>query len=144
LDRSSQDGVVVALDRDEGKTWSPSHHKGGFDFSNGDQGSLGSFFLNGAQRAFQAALALHDLNGVASVLPYHIDSHITMADYFEFVGEHQVPQMPCLYRLERAWHPMSTPFNGNCRLKFTHETNKPFFTSLFRYMRNMDRPMWLS
>ncbi|CAN6968680.1 unnamed protein product [Brassica oleracea var. botrytis] len=117
LDRSSQDGVVVALDRDEGED---------------------------AQRAFQAALALHDLNGVASVLPYHIDSHITMADYFEFVGEHQVPQMPCLYRLERAWHPMFTPFNGNCRLKFTHETNKPFFKSLFRHMRNMDRPMWLS
>ncbi|KAF2565258.1 hypothetical protein F2Q68_00023682 [Brassica cretica] len=39
-----------------------------------------------AQRAFQAAQNLHDLNGVASVLinnPYHIDSLITMADYFK-------------------------------------------------------------
>ncbi|KAF2565968.1 hypothetical protein F2Q70_00028934 [Brassica cretica] len=132
LDRSSQDGVVVALDRDEGE----------------DAESITSqrrcIQLLQAQRAFQAALALHDLNGVAIVLPYHIDSHITMADYFEFVGEHQVPQMPRLYRLERAWYPMFTPFNGICRLKFTHETNKPFFSSLFRHMRNMDRPMWLS
>ncbi|ESQ39333.1 hypothetical protein EUTSA_v10001357mg [Eutrema salsugineum] len=98
-----------------------------------------------AQRAFQAAQAIHDLNGVASVLinhPYHIDSLITMADYFKFVGEHQMAADAigkCLYGLERAWHPMFTPFQGNCRLKFSHETNKPFFTTLFAHMRNMDR-----
>ncbi|KAJ0258155.1 hypothetical protein HA466_0070020 [Hirschfeldia incana] len=98
-----------------------------------------------AQRAFQAAQNLHDLNGVASVLinnPYHIDSLITMADYFKFSGDHQMAADAigkCLYGLERAWHPMFTPFNGNCRLKFTHDTNKPFFTTLFAHMRNMDR-----
>lgn len=98
-----------------------------------------------AQRAFQAAQAIHDLNGVASVLinhPYHLESLITMADYFKFVGEHQMAADAigkCLYGLERAWHPMFTPFQGNCRLKFTHETNKPFFTTLSTYMRNMDR-----
>ncbi|KAL0862088.1 hypothetical protein Bca101_041206 [Brassica carinata] len=98
-----------------------------------------------AQRSFQAAQNLHDLNGVASVLinhPYHIDSLITMADYFKFAGDHQMAADAigkCLYGLERAWHPMFTPFNGNCRLKFTHDTNKPFFTTLFAHMRNMDR-----
>lgn len=98
-----------------------------------------------AQRSFQAAQNLHDLNGVASVLinhPYHIDSLITMADYFKFAGDHQMAADAigkCLYGLERAWHPMFTPFNGNCRLKFTHDTNKPFFTTLFSHMRNMDR-----
>ncbi|KAG2290498.1 hypothetical protein Bca52824_050102 [Brassica carinata] len=98
-----------------------------------------------AQRAFQAAQNLHDLNGVASVLinnPYHIDSLITMADYFKFAGDHQMSADAigkCLYGLERAWHPMFTPFNGNCRLKFAHDTNKPFFTTLFAHMRNMDR-----
>ncbi|CAH2057699.1 unnamed protein product [Thlaspi arvense] len=98
-----------------------------------------------AQRVFQAAQDSHDLNGVASVLinhPYHIDSLITMADYFRFSGEHQMAADAigkCLYGLERAWHPMFTPFQGNCRLKFTHETNKPFFKTLFTYMSNMDR-----
>ncbi|KAG7575184.1 Transcription factor 25 [Arabidopsis suecica] len=98
-----------------------------------------------AQRAFQAAQAIHDLNGVASVLihhPYHIESLITMADYFKFVGEHDMAADSigkCLYGLERAWHPMFTPFQGNCRLEFTHETNKLFFKTLFTHMRNMDR-----
>uniref|UniRef100_A0A1J3CU59 Transcription factor 25 n=1 Tax=Noccaea caerulescens TaxID=107243 RepID=A0A1J3CU59_NOCCA len=98
-----------------------------------------------AHRAFQAAQATHDLNGVASVLrnhPYHIDSLITMADYFKFTGEHEMAADAigkCLYGLERAWHPMFTPFQGNCRLKFSHETNKPFFKTLFAHMRNMDR-----
>lgn len=98
-----------------------------------------------AQRAFQAAQAIHDLNGVASVLihhPYHIESLITMADYFKFVGEHDMASDAigkCLYGLERAWHPMFTPFQGNCRLEFNHETNKLFFKTLFTHMRNMDR-----
>ncbi|XP_023640195.1 transcription factor 25 [Capsella rubella] len=97
-----------------------------------------------AQRAFQAAQAIHDLNGVASVLihhPYHIESLITMADYFKFVGEHDMAADAigkCLYGLERAWHPMFTPFQGNCRLEFNHETNKLFFKTLFTHMRNMD------
>ncbi|XP_021896812.1 transcription factor 25 [Carica papaya] len=98
-----------------------------------------------AQRAFQAAQAIHDLNGVASVLlynPYHLDSLITMADYFRFAGEHQMSAdaiAKCLYALECAWHPMFTPFLGNCQLKFHHETNKPLFTTLFSHMKNMDR-----
>ncbi|XP_010506706.1 PREDICTED: transcription factor 25 [Camelina sativa] len=98
-----------------------------------------------AQRAFQAAQAIHDLNGVASVLihhPYHIESLITMADYFKFVGEHDMAADAigkCLYGLERAWHPMFTPFQGNCRLDFNHDTNKLFFKTLFTHMRNMDR-----
>ncbi|KAE8703617.1 hypothetical protein F3Y22_tig00110467pilonHSYRG00146 [Hibiscus syriacus] len=69
-----------------------------------------------AQRAFEAAQAIHDLNGVASVLmyhPYHLDSLITMADYFRFVG--------------------------NCQLKFSHDSNKPLFKALFTHMKNMDR-----
>ncbi|XP_010518376.1 PREDICTED: transcription factor 25-like [Camelina sativa] len=98
-----------------------------------------------AQRAFQAAQAIHDLNGVASVLihhPYHIESLITMADYFKFVGEHDMAADAigkCLYGLERAWHPMFTPFQGNCRLDFNHDTNKLFFKTLFTHLRNMDR-----
>ncbi|XP_010544897.1 PREDICTED: transcription factor 25 [Tarenaya hassleriana] len=98
-----------------------------------------------AQNAFQAAQAIHDLNGVASVLihhPYHLDSLVTMADYFRFVGEHQMAADSigkCLYALECAWHPMFTPFEGNCQLKFSHETNKPLFTTLFTHMRSMDR-----
>ncbi|OMO64143.1 Transcription factor 25 [Corchorus capsularis] len=98
-----------------------------------------------AQRAFEAAQAIHDLNGVASVLlyhPYHVDSLITMADYFKFVGEHQMSAdaiAKCLYAMECAWHPMFTPFQGNCQLKFSHDTNKPLFKALFTHMKNMDR-----
>ncbi|XP_021281378.1 transcription factor 25 [Herrania umbratica] len=98
-----------------------------------------------AQRAFEAAQAIHDLNGVASVLlyhPYHLDSLITMADYFKFVGEHQMSAdaiAKCLYALECAWHPMFTPLQGNCQLKFSHDRNKPIFKALFTHMKNMDR-----
>ncbi|KAJ0053825.1 hypothetical protein Pint_00712 [Pistacia integerrima] len=98
-----------------------------------------------AQRAFEAAQAIHDLNSVASVLlyhPYHLDSLITMADYFKFVGEHQMAAdavAKCLYALECAWHPMFTPLQANCQLKISHETNKPLFKSLFIHMINMDR-----
>lgn len=98
-----------------------------------------------AQRAFEAAQAIHDLNGVASVLmyhPYHLDSLITMSDYFKFVAEHQMAAdavAKCLYALECAWNPMFTPLQGNCQLKFSHETNKPLFKALFTHMINMDR-----
>ncbi|KAJ8898719.1 hypothetical protein K2173_004867 [Erythroxylum novogranatense] len=98
-----------------------------------------------AQKAFEAAKAIHDLNGIASILvyhPYHLDSLITMADYFKFVGEHQMSAdaiAKSLYALECAWHPMFTPLQGNCQLKISHETNKPLFTTLFTHMKNMDR-----
>lgn len=98
-----------------------------------------------AQRAFEAAKSIHDLNSIASVLmynPYHLDSLITMADYFKFVGEQHMSAdatAKCLYALECAWHPMFTPLQGNCQLKFSHETNKPLFTTLFTHMKNMDR-----
>ena len=98
-----------------------------------------------AQRAFEAAKSIHDLNSIASVLmyhPFHLDSLITMADYFKFVGEHHMSAdatAKALYALECAWHPMFTPLQGNCQLKFSHETNKPLFTALFTHMKNMDR-----
>lgn len=97
------------------------------------------------QRAFDAAKAIHDLNGIASILlhhPYHLDSLITMADYFKFVGEHQMSAdaiAKSLYALECAWHPMFTPLQGNCQLKINHETNKPLLSTLFTHMKNMDR-----
>ncbi|KDP28379.1 hypothetical protein JCGZ_14150 [Jatropha curcas] len=98
-----------------------------------------------AQRAFEAAKAIHDLNGIASILlhhPYHLDSLITMADYFKFAGEHQMSAdatAKSLYALECAWPSMFTPFQGNCQLKISHETNKPLFATLFTHMKNMDR-----
>ncbi|KAM7276189.1 hypothetical protein ACFE04_018055 [Oxalis oulophora] len=97
------------------------------------------------QRAFEAAKAIHDLNGIASILMYHhyhLDSLLTMAEYFKFAGEHQMAAdavAKSLYALECAWHPMFTPFQANCQLKFSEETNKPLFTALFAHMRNLDR-----
>ncbi|XP_028795785.1 transcription factor 25 [Neltuma alba] len=98
-----------------------------------------------AQKAFEAAKAINDLNGLASILlyhPYHLDSLLTMAEYFKVVGEQQTSAdaiAKCLYALECAWHPMFTPLQGNCQLKFSHETNKPMFTALFTHMKNLDR-----
>lgn len=97
------------------------------------------------QRAFEAAKAIHDLNGVASILmhhPYHVESLMTLADYFRFSGEHQMAAdaiSKCLYALECAWHPMFSPLQGDCRLEYTHETNKPLFSTLFSHMKNLDR-----
>lgn len=98
-----------------------------------------------AQRAFEAAKAIHDLNGIASILlyyPYNIDSLITLAEYFKFSGELQMSTdatAKCLYALECAWHPMFTPLQGNCQLKYNHETNRQLFSTLFTHMKNMDR-----
>ncbi|GAB2291721.1 hypothetical protein Dimus_025972 [Dionaea muscipula] len=98
-----------------------------------------------AQRAFEAAKTIHDLNGVASILmhhPYHVESHLTMADYFKLTGEHQMAAdciAKCLYALECAWHPLFTPFLGNCRLEYIHDTNRPLFSTLFTHMKNLDR-----
>ncbi|KAG4940063.1 hypothetical protein JHK87_043934 [Glycine soja] len=98
-----------------------------------------------SQRAFEAAKAINDINGIASILqhhPYHIDSLLTMAEYFAVLGEQQMSAdaiARCLYALECAWHPMFNPLQGNCRLKFKHDTNKPIFTALFTHMKNLDR-----
>lgn len=98
-----------------------------------------------AQTAFEAAKAIHDLNGVASILmyhPYHVESLMTLADYFRFSGEHQMAAdavAKCLYALECAWHPLFCPLRGNCHLEFTHATNKPLFSTLFSHMKNLDR-----
>ncbi|KAF6156771.1 hypothetical protein GIB67_033240 [Kingdonia uniflora] len=98
-----------------------------------------------AQRAFDAAKTLHDLNGIASVLmyhPYHIESLLTIADVHKFSGEHQSSAdliSRCLFALECAWHPMFSPLLGNCQLKYKHDTNKLLFTVLFSYMQNMER-----
>ncbi|GAB4852846.1 hypothetical protein Ancab_017042 [Ancistrocladus abbreviatus] len=98
-----------------------------------------------AQRGFEAAKNIHDLNGVASILmyhPYHVESLMTLADYFKFTGEHQMAAdaiAKCLYALECAWHPMFTPLQGNCRLEYCHEINRPLFLTLFTHMKNLDR-----
>ncbi|CAL0317996.1 unnamed protein product [Lupinus luteus] len=98
-----------------------------------------------AQTAFEATKAINDLNGIASILmhhPYHLDSLLTMAEYFKVVGEQQMSAdaiAKCLYALECAWHPMFTPLQGNCQLKFSHDMNKPMFTALFTHMKNLDR-----
>lgn len=98
-----------------------------------------------AQRAFEAAKAIHDLNGIVNVLmhnPYHIDSLVTLAEYYKFSGELQMSSdaiARCLYAMECAWHPVFSLLQGKCQLKYIHETNKPFFSVLFSHMKNMDR-----
>uniref|UniRef100_A0A7N0UR90 Transcription factor 25 n=1 Tax=Kalanchoe fedtschenkoi TaxID=63787 RepID=A0A7N0UR90_KALFE len=98
-----------------------------------------------AQRAYEVAKNLHDLNVVYSILvdyPYHLDSLLAISEYFKLVGEQQLAAnaiSKCLYALECAWHPLFTPLQGNCQLKFIHETNKPFFKILFTHMKNTDR-----
>ncbi|OVA19961.1 Transcription factor 25 [Macleaya cordata] len=98
-----------------------------------------------AQRAFEAAKAIHDLNGIASILayyPYHIESLLTIAEVLKFSGEHDSSAdaiAKCLFALECSWHPQFTPLQGNCQLKYSHDTNKPLFSVLFTHMQNMDR-----
>ncbi|XP_047337682.1 transcription factor 25 [Impatiens glandulifera] len=98
-----------------------------------------------AQSIFEANKANHDVQGIANIValqPYHLDSLITMAEYFRFSGEQQMASdllAKCLYALECAWHPMFSPLRGNCQLKYNHKTNKPFYVTLFTHMRNMDK-----
>ncbi|XXG44939.1 hypothetical protein AAC387_Pa02g0161 [Persea americana] len=98
-----------------------------------------------AQRSFEAAKAIHDLNSIASILqhyPYHIEALLTIAEVLKFSGEHQASADAigkCLFALECAWHPLFSPLQGNCQLKYNHETNKPIFQALFCHMQNMDR-----
>ncbi|MFS7889525.1 hypothetical protein Hanom_Chr00s000004g01608021 [Helianthus anomalus] len=104
-----------------------------------------SYTYSLAQRQFEAAQATHDLNGIANILlhhPYHIDSLITLSEYYKHSGDLQMSAdatAKALYALECAWHPLFTPLQVNCQLKYEHDTNKPFFTTLFAHMKNMDR-----
>lgn len=98
-----------------------------------------------AQEAFEAAKAANDLNAIASIIahyPYHIQSLLTFAEIFKYSGEHQSSADAigkCLFALECAWHPLFNPLQGNCQLKYSHDTNKPLFSALFNHMKNMDR-----
>lgn len=97
------------------------------------------------QRDFEAAKANNEFDRIAGIIayhPYHLDSLITLAEYFQYAGEHQQASdyiAQCLYASECAWHPMFTPLQGNCKLKVCHDTNKPFLKALFIHMKNMDR-----
>jgi len=65
-----------------------------------------------------------------------------MAEYFAVLGEQPMSAdaiARCLYALECAWHPMFNPLQGNCQLKYKHDTNKPIFAALFTHMKNLDR-----
>ncbi|KAH7685026.1 TCF25/Rqc1 protein [Dioscorea alata] len=98
-----------------------------------------------AQEAFEAAKEINDLNAIAAVLahyPYHVESLLTFAELFKYSGEHQSSAdaiAKCLFALECAWHPLFSPLQGNCQLKYTYDTNKPIFSALFSHMKNMDR-----
>ncbi|CAM0952414.1 unnamed protein product [Alopecurus aequalis] len=97
------------------------------------------------QDLFEGAKSANDLNAIAAVLaryPYHPDSLLTFADLFKYSGEHQSSAdavEKCLFALECAWHPLFGPLQGNYQLKYSHDTNKPFFTALFSHMKNLDR-----
>ncbi|KAL5998067.1 hypothetical protein ACLOJK_009002 [Asimina triloba] len=105
----------------------------------------GQQFFSKTQNAFEAAKAIHDLNGIASILahhPYHVESLLTIADVLKFSGEHQSSADAigkALYALECAWHLSFSPLHGDCQLKYNHDTNKPIFSALFSHMQNMDR-----
>lgn len=98
-----------------------------------------------AQEAFEAAKAANNINAIGDILarhPYHVDALLTFAELFKYSGEHQTSAEmieKCLYALECAWHPLFTPLQGNCQLKYSHDTNKPIFSALFSHMKNMDR-----
>ncbi|KAI3914854.1 hypothetical protein MKX01_018023 [Papaver californicum] len=98
-----------------------------------------------AQKTFQVAKEMHDLNGIASILqyyPYHVESLITLAEVLKFSGELDQSAdaiAKCLFALECSWHPQFSPLQANCQLKYIHDTNKPIFSVLFTHMLNMNR-----
>uniref|UniRef100_A0ACD5XZR4 Uncharacterized protein n=1 Tax=Avena sativa TaxID=4498 RepID=A0ACD5XZR4_AVESA len=97
------------------------------------------------QDLFEAAKSANDLNAIAAILakyPYHPESLLTFADLFKYSGEHQSSAdavEKCLFAFECAWNPLFGPLQGNYQLKYSHDTNKPFFTALFSHMKNLDR-----
>ena len=97
-----------------------------------------------AQGVFEAAKAIHSPDAVADILmhlPYHVESLLTLADYFKFSGEHQMAANcigKCLYALERAWHPLFSPLQGNCQLGGSHVTNEVMFLTLSSHMKDLD------
>ncbi|KAL5200941.1 hypothetical protein ABZP36_035295 [Zizania latifolia] len=101
--------------------------------------------VNHVQELFEVAKAANDLNAIGAILakyPYHPESLLTFAELFKYSGEHQSSAdavEKCLFALECAWHTLFSPLHGNCQLKYSHDTNKPFFTALFSHMKNLDR-----
>ncbi|CAA6663946.1 unnamed protein product [Spirodela intermedia] len=93
-----------------------------------------------AQEVLEMARSTHDLNAIASILaryPYHVEALLIFAEVFKFSGEHQSAADAigkCLFALECAWHPLFNPLQGNCQVKYSHETNRPLFQALFQHM----------
>ncbi|XP_078441125.1 transcription factor-like protein [Wolffia australiana] len=98
-----------------------------------------------AQEIFEAARSAHDINTIAMILarlPYHVEALLIFSELYKFSGEHHSSAdaiAKCLYALECAWHPQFNALGGNCRLKYTHETNRPLFQALFQHMNSMHR-----
>ncbi|XP_059075899.1 uncharacterized protein LOC131053465 isoform X2 [Cryptomeria japonica] len=98
-----------------------------------------------AQKKFEAAKGINDLQGIAFVLvqhPYHVESLLALADAFKFAGEYQRSAEAIeksLYALECAWHPLFNPIRGDCRLSYSCDSNKPLFLALLCHMQNLDR-----
>ncbi|KAM7276514.1 hypothetical protein ACFE04_018380 [Oxalis oulophora] len=99
------------------------------------------------QKAFEAKKAIRDFEGIAHIIrkhPYHIDSLLTITkllrpfDEPDMIKVSQDSILKSLYALESAWHPKFTPFQANCQLKCSEETNEPLFEALFIYKRNLD------
>ncbi|KAL8201526.1 hypothetical protein R6Q57_012865 [Mikania cordata] len=78
----------------------------------------------------ESAKSSHDLNTIASILlhhPYHLDSLITLAEYFKFSGELQMSAdatAKSLYALECAWPPIFTPLQV-CKLLISIDSDDP-------------------
>uniref|UniRef100_A0A0D6R3M4 Transcription factor 25 n=1 Tax=Araucaria cunninghamii TaxID=56994 RepID=A0A0D6R3M4_ARACU len=98
-----------------------------------------------AQKKFEVANDMHDLNGIALNLvqhPYHVESLLALAEAFKFAGDYQRSAEAiekCLYALECAWHPLFNPMRGDCRLKYSCDANRPLFLTLLCHMQNLDR-----
>ena len=83
-----------------------------------------------AQAMFTQAVRTYDPNAIAQVLqrhPYHIDSLLQMAEFYRATTQLDASSdalRRCLFTLECAWHPMFTPWDGNCRLPHTVLANR--------------------
>eukprot|EP00963_Diacronema_lutheri_P006472 scaffold566_cov364-Pavlova_lutheri.AAC.19 len=97
------------------------------------------------QNQYDSLSNTHDPNTLVALLqyhPYHVDTLLTVSELYQHMGEAQVAGElleKALYALECAWHPYFKPAEGNCRLNFSHEPNKPFFLALFRFAQNLSR-----
>lgn len=99
------------------------------------------------QIQFQFLDAVESLNpdnivAVINMHPYHIDALLQVSDIMHMGEDMQMAielVERALYCFENSFHPLFNIAQGNCRLDYRYDENRPFYIALFKHLTYVGR-----